>query len=411
MKKFLAMVLALCLTLGCAAAMAEKQTVKLVTWGGGEAYRLSTEEFNRRQDEIEFVIEVISNIDEYLSARIAANDLPDMYNLTPYAKVYESAAAGRLADLTGTEAASRLLDSTKDCVSLDGKIYAMPYQQQIVGCFYNPALFEQAGIEKIPTTYSEMVEVCEKLTAAGIVPFAATYASSWTLNHLATTLLTSALGDDYKSWVNGIAAGESYADTPNVDEIFRFMDLLKQYSGEKYMDATSDTGFNDFAAGKAAMLIQGDWSLETVNQVDPNMNPGLFAVPASDDASKNKLAVDVSVAIAVNANLSEEKMAAVEKVLDYMYDTSDPTGHNSICFTFAGAGVPSVAYKSEVLDGFRYYTDYLSYVESGNVSPWIYQQLPTGTNLGDTLQGYMADLMTKEEVLQKLDTDNEALTF
>ena len=52
MKKFLAMVLALCLTLGCAAAMAEKQTVKLVTWGGGEAYRLSTEEFNRRQDEI-----------------------------------------------------------------------------------------------------------------------------------------------------------------------------------------------------------------------------------------------------------------------------------------------------------------------------------------------------------------------
>ena len=59
MKKFLAMVLALCLTLGCAAAMAEKQTVKLVTWGGGEAYRLSTEEFNRRQDEIEFVIEVI----------------------------------------------------------------------------------------------------------------------------------------------------------------------------------------------------------------------------------------------------------------------------------------------------------------------------------------------------------------
>ena len=104
-------------------------------------------------------------------------------------------------------------------------------------------------------------------------------------------------------------------------------------------------------------------------------------------------------------------MAAVEKVLDYMYDTSDPTGHNSICFTFAGAGVPSVAYKSEVLDGFRYYTDYLSYAESGNISPWIYQQLPTGTNLGDTLQGYMADLMTKEEVLQKLDTDNEALTF
>ena len=151
MKKIFAMVLALCLMLSCTAALAEKQTVKLVTWGGGEAYRLSTEEFNRRQDEIEFVIEVITNLDEYLSARIAANDLPEMYNIAPYAKVYESAAAGRLADLTGTEAASRLLDSTKSCVSVDGKIYAMPYQQQIVGCFYNPALFELFGISEVLT--------------------------------------------------------------------------------------------------------------------------------------------------------------------------------------------------------------------------------------------------------------------
>lgn len=41
MKKIFAMVLALCLMLSCTAALAEKQTVKLVTWGGGEAYRLS----------------------------------------------------------------------------------------------------------------------------------------------------------------------------------------------------------------------------------------------------------------------------------------------------------------------------------------------------------------------------------
>ena len=41
MKKIFAMVLALCLMLSCTAALAEKQTFKLVTWGGGEAYRLS----------------------------------------------------------------------------------------------------------------------------------------------------------------------------------------------------------------------------------------------------------------------------------------------------------------------------------------------------------------------------------
>ena len=120
---------------------------------------------------------------------------------------------------------------------------------------------------------------------------------------------------------------------------------------------------------------------------------------------------NLSVCLGIQVFQNTRRISANHGVCLHIFCDNRATGHNSICFTFAGAGGPSVAYKSEVLDGFRYYTDYLSYVESGNVSPWIYQQLPTGTNLGDTLQGYMADLMTKEEVLQKLDTDNEALTF
>lgn len=391
------------------AASSEKIAVKMVTWGGGEAYRQSAEEFSSRQDEVEFTIEVVTSYDEYISARVAANDLPEMYDITPYAKVREFAAAGRLLDLTETKAASFLLDSTKESCSYNGRLYAMPYQQQIIGCFYNPALFEKAGITTVPTTYSELVEVCKKLTAAGVKPFAATYSDSWTISHLGSCMLSSTLRGADDQWVADIASGKSYANTPNVDELFRFMDLLKTYSGDNYMDSTFDTGTNAFAAGEAAMLIQGDWSLETVNKVDPNMNPGLFAVPVSDDASYNKLAVDVSVAKTVNANLSEEKKEAVMKVLEYIYDPSDPSGHNSICFSFMGAGVPSVAYSSDVVNSFRYYTDYQNCVKKNMTCPWVYQMLPTGTDLGGVLQGYMAGLMTKEDTLKMLDTKNEEL--
>ena len=413
MKRVLSLViiLVLCLSLAGTASLAEKVDVKLVTWGGGEAYRLSTEEFNSRQENIEFTIEVVSGIDEYLSAHIAANDLPEMYNIAPYADVYDAAAAGRLYDLSDTAAAAKLLESTKASVSYDGRLYAMPYQQQIIGVFYNPKLFEKAGIEAVPTTYSEMVDVCEKLDAAGITPFAATYGDSWTLSHVGSCLFYSALRGTDQEWVAGIADGASYAETPNVDEVFRFLDLMKRYSGSNYMDANADAGFNAFAASEAAMLFQGDWSLETVSAVDPDMNPGLFAAPVSDDSAYNKLAVDVSVAIAVPANQSEEKLNAVMEVLNYMYDPEDPSGHNSICFSFMGAGVPSVAFTSDVVNEFNYYNDYLAYAQSGNVSPWIYQQLPTGTDLGSALQGYMANLMTQEETLSMLDEANEALLF
>lgn len=410
MKKFFAIMLAVCLFAMNGFAFAA-ESVKLVTWGGGDAYRQSTEVFNGRQDNVEFTIEIISAFDEYISAHITAGDLPEMYNITPYADVQEAAAAGRLMDLSDTPVVASLLESTKASVSYDGKVYALPYQQQIIACFYNPELFEQAGIEAVPTTYSEFVTVCEKLTAAGIQPIASTYASSWTLSHMGSALFSTAIRGTDEAWLANIAAGGSYADTPNLDEIFRFLDLLKQYSGENYMDSNSDAGYNAFAAGKAAILIQGDWALENASKVNPEMNAGMFALPVSDEAEWNKLAIDVSVGIAVNADLSEEKKTAVMQVLEYLYDADDPTGHNSIAFSFPGAGVSAVAFTSEVVNGFNYYNDYLEYAQSGNVFNWIYQQLPAGTDIGAALQGYMAGLLNQEEVIAMLDDANASLTF
>ena len=183
-------------------------------------------------------------------------------------------------DLTDTAVAASLLESTKASVSYDGKIYALPYQQQIIACFYNP-----------------------------------------------------------------------------------------------------------------------------------DLNAGMFALPVSDEAEWNKLAIDVSVGIAVNADLTEEKKAAVMKVLEYMYGPADPTGRNSIAFSFPGAGVPSVAFTSDVVNSFNYYNDYMEYAQSGNVFNWIYQQLPAGTDLGAPLQGYGGGLLTQEEAIAMLDEANEALTF
>ena len=52
-----------------------------------------------------------------------------------------------------------------------------------------------------------MKEVCEKLQASGITPFAATYKDAWTLNHLFSCLQGAAVGD-YESWVADMNAGK-----------------------------------------------------------------------------------------------------------------------------------------------------------------------------------------------------------
>ena len=65
----------------------EPVPVKLAVWGSGAAdnFTNGAEEFNSRQDEIDFTVEMQSgDYNQFLGAKTAANDLPDMFFLTPY---------------------------------------------------------------------------------------------------------------------------------------------------------------------------------------------------------------------------------------------------------------------------------------------------------------------------------------
>ena len=156
----------------------EKETVKLAVWSSGAAdnFQKGADEFNKRQDKINFVVEMQSgDYSQYLGAKVASNDLPDMFFLNPYAQVQQFAATDRIVDLSEEGFATKIYDSVKDACSYDGKIYAYPMAVEMLGVYYNQELFEKAGITEVPKTFSQMKEVCEKLQASGITPFAATY--------------------------------------------------------------------------------------------------------------------------------------------------------------------------------------------------------------------------------------------
>ena len=50
----------------------------------------------------------------------------------------------------------------------------IPYSITAAGVIYNKDLFEQQGLE-VPTTWSELIEVCEAFQSAGITPIYGTY--------------------------------------------------------------------------------------------------------------------------------------------------------------------------------------------------------------------------------------------
>jgi ABC-type sugar transport system, periplasmic component len=380
----------------------DKVPVKLVVWSSGAAenFQKGADVFNSRQDEIDFQVEMqTGDYNQYLGAKVASDDLPDLFFLNPYSQVQQFAENDRILDLSDQAFSSKIYDSVKDAYSYDGKSYAYPMCLEMLGIYYNVDLFEEAGITQIPKTFAQMEEVCAKLKEKNITPFAATYKDGWTLNHLFSCLIGNTADD---TWVQDMNAGTGSFKNERSNEVFRFLDLMKDNSGANYMDADSTAGFNAFASGEAAMIASGEFSLLNAESVNPDLNVGLFAIPNTDDEADAKLDVDVGICIAVNKKSSH--LQETLKVLDYISDNTDKEGWMHCTADTMGAAPAAMEFETQVAA--QYYKDYTAYMESGNSKPWIYLQLPSGIAdvVGPAVQGYFAGSSDMEQTLQSMDT-------
>jgi len=160
-------------------------------------------------------------------------------------------------------------------------IYAVPYGAgYYYTVFFNKALFKKAGISTTtyPTTWAGLLTLAGKLKAKGITPFEfgekEGYFGAWSqdalismlggnegvlaMNSGKTSLNSSLLLKPYNAWHGLWAAGYTNSNAPSL---------------------TFTTGVANFAAGKAAMTITGNFYATQFYQ-GLKSNVGLFPVPA-----------------------------------------------------------------------------------------------------------------------------------
>lgn len=383
---------------------AGKTKIDFVIWNGNHAdsYKRAQDHYNSSQDEIELSVGMeTGDYNTYLGAKTAANDLPDLFVVTPYSQVEQFAKSGKIVDLSDQPFVDRIYPNTKEACMYDGKIYAYPLAQDFMGMFYNVEYFDKAGIKEIPKTIDEFEEVCKKLEKAGYTPIAATYKDTEALNHVFSCLLGAAVNENSEDWIASMQSEGGSFDIKNKDFIFRFCDILKKYSGDNYMDADYSAGYNTFVSGDAAMLLSGEWSLLNLMDVNPDAQMGVFAVPLTDKPEDAKLDVDVGCALVVNAD--SPNVDAALKVLDAV-SSQDADGWNSFTANNMGASVSGIPFKGSFTA--PYLTDYSRYMDEGMVRPWIYQRLKAGaaTIIGESIQGYFAETMSEDEVISEMDT-------
>jgi raffinose/stachyose/melibiose transport system substrate-binding protein len=227
------------------------------------AYEAGIADFQAAHPEINFTWETTQN-QEYktkIKAAVAANELPDIFYTWGCAFLGDFVEAGRVYDSSAAYAkfAANLPEVSMTNLKFDGKYYAAPITMNIVCMFSNMELLKQAGFDKVPGTYDELIACCDALVAKGIIPFGCSGKETWCVTEYLESIIEKTAG---AAAMNDIFTGK--ASWGN-DDVVKAVGLFQEMINKKYFDPEGIALSNDevkanFIAGKYAFYINGSWN-------------------------------------------------------------------------------------------------------------------------------------------------------
>lgn len=156
------------------------------------------------------------------------------------------------------------------------KYYGVQLFPWVTGFFYNKDLFQQAGIETPPKTWSEFMEVCQKLKDAGINAITCddAYMTLIPNNYIARLMGSDAIA------AMSADAGDPAWKSEEVKKAFEAMEALSPYMSPQTATNKYPAGQQEFALGEAAMYLNASWMPSEVEETAGEDFPwGFFAFP------------------------------------------------------------------------------------------------------------------------------------
>ncbi|UOF88681.1 extracellular solute-binding protein [Fodinisporobacter ferrooxydans] len=249
-----------------------------------------------------------------IKTRIAKNNLPDVIGIGGDSTYAEMAKDGLLADFTKSSELKNIEPAYLKLlhhVTGSQTDNAIPYAANADGVIYNKQIFKQLGITP-PTTWDQFIADAQKIKAAGKTPFYFTFKDSWTTLPAFNGLAANLPGD---SFFTDLKAGKTTFQKSYKDTADKFLQLLQYGQADEF-----GHGYNDgnvaFANGKSAMYLQGIWAIPEIKKANPNIQLGVFPLPASNDPSKNRLVSGVDLLLTMPKN--EKHPAEAKKFIDFL---------------------------------------------------------------------------------------------
>jgi raffinose/stachyose/melibiose transport system substrate-binding protein len=243
--------------------------------------------------ELDYEFVSIENLDQKVTTLMASDDLPEICIYESGVRLKKVIESGQILDLDKTLTELGIRDSVDEGAAsllinlVDGKgLYDLPLGLNMEGFWYNKALFEKAGVA-VPTTWTEFMDVCQKLKDAGIVPIAQGGKDKWPMTRVLNAYLVRHVGmDAVKNAMDGVT---KWTDPAYVEAAQMFQDMAtKGYFVEGMTTIDPGTATSMLTSGQAAMQYNGTWITQSLSLDTNEAGPegiGYFNVPLENDKS------------------------------------------------------------------------------------------------------------------------------
>jgi raffinose/stachyose/melibiose transport system substrate-binding protein len=234
---------------------------------------------------VEYVPYKADEYDTILRTGLSDENGPDVAQLRSYGLLQPLVAARSLVALDDeVEPLAQFPEETLDGARgvADGRVYGVPFALQTLHVIYNKAIFAEHGITP-PQTWQDMITGFTTLKNAGVHPLAATVSDTCMLPIQHEIFGASTYGG-YPYLDEMLAGRVDFTGKPWVDSLTTWKETSQfwepRFEGVNYADAQAL-----FTSGQAAMFPGGIWELAVFDKANPDLELGIFNVPAPQNAA------------------------------------------------------------------------------------------------------------------------------
>lgn len=325
-----------------------------------------------------------------VKTKLSAGEGPDIFLVFPKLAnmgAIEVAKAGYAADLSGLSFWDNVSQAAKNDMSYEEKPYAVAKGMDILGTYYNKALFEEAGITELPKDWPSFLAAADKLKAAGITPIVMGDKDPWVIQFGMYQLAANTVYPSDAEFDTKLQTGETaLTDEKWVNTVNQYKELYdKGYVATGSLGMASSQAVQQFVDGKAAMIFTGTWDLPGVTASGAaEFERGFFSLPGNEAGQPVYASASTAAGYALNA--ASPNLEVGKQIFEYLFDGQSPL------FEAWVASNPSISVFNGVELTNDIFKDALTDIQTtGNAFYFSNQMWPAGVS--DVMQSKFSEII------------------